>query len=32
MLPSASAIDRWSGGMNVYGSGIALEYSLAQPP
>ena len=31
MLPSASAIDRWSSGMNVNGSGIGLEYFSVVP-
>ena len=31
MLPSARAIDRWSSGMKVNGSGIALEYFSVVP-
>ena len=31
MLPSASAIERCSSGMNVNGSGIGLEYSSVVP-
>ena len=31
MLPSASAIARWSSGRNVNGSGMGLEYSSVVP-